>query len=159
MKCGGPNHDGGRLDILVVAMQTGDFDRSRQVSELLELDTRTRVGFMSTGMRQKLALSVVLGLRTPLLILDEPTANLDPTVRGAVLQLVMEARDNGRTVMFSSHVLSEIEETCDRVVFLRHGLLAHELKMGELFQRHRITATSNGSVITIPNELKDQVQV
>ena len=125
----------------------------------MELDTKRRVGFMSTGMRQKLALSVVLGLRTPLLILDEPTANLDPTVRGAVLQQVMEARDDGRTVIFSSHVLSEIEETCDRVVFLRNGLLAHELTMGELFQRHRITATSNGSEIAIPAELKDQVEV
>jgi ABC-2 type transport system ATP-binding protein len=137
----------------------GDFDRSRRVSELLELDTRTRVGFMSTGMRQKLALSVVLGLRTPVLILDEPTANLDPTVRGAVLQLVMDARDQGRTVVFSSHVLSEIEETCDRVVFLRHGLLAHQLTMRELFQRHRITATSTGSKISVPVDLQDRVEV
>ena len=137
----------------------GDLQRSREIADLMELDTKRRVGFMSTGMRQKLALSVVLGLRTPLLILDEPTANLDPTVRGAVLQQVMEARDDGRTVIFSSHVLSEIEETCDRVVFLRNGLLAHELTMGELFQRHRITATSNGSEIAIPAELKDQVEV
>ncbi len=137
----------------------GVLQRSREVADLLELDTKRRVGFMSTGMRQKLALTVVLGLRTPLMILDEPTANLDPTVRGAVLQQVMEARDDGRTVIFSSHVLSEIEETCDRVVFLRHGLLAHELTVGELFQRHRITAISNGSEILIPDELKDQVEV
>lgn len=137
----------------------GDLNRSRHVADLLELDTKCRVGFMSTGMRQKLALSVVLGLRTPLLILDEPTANLDPTVRGAVLQLVMDARDEGRTVIFSSHVLSEIEETCDRVLFLRRGLLAHQLIIGDLFQRHRITAASHGQVISIPEALEDCVNV
>ena len=87
---------------------------------------------MSTGMRQKLALAVVLGLDTPLLILDEPTANLDPTIRGIVLELVLDARDAGRTVIFSSHVLSEIEETCDRVAFLRRGRLAHQLAISEL---------------------------
>ena len=137
----------------------GNLNRSREVADLLELDTSRRVGFMSTGMRQKLALSVVFGLTTPLLILDEPTANLDPTVRGAVLQLVLDAQDEGRTVIFSSHVLSEIEDTCDQVVFLRQGLLAHQLRMRDLFQRHRITADSNGSKIEVPAELRDRVEV
>jgi ABC-2 type transport system ATP-binding protein len=101
---------------------------------------------MSTGMRQKLALAVVFGVDTPLLILDEPTANLDPTVRGNVLNLVMDAKRSGRTVMFSSHVLSEIEDTCDRVAFLRKGKLAHRLNMKDLYQRHRITAQLNQTV-------------
>lgn len=118
----------------------GDLTRSREVAERLELDTRRRVGSMSTGMRQKLALSVVLGLQTPVIILDEPTANLDPTVRAEVLKLVVEARQAGRTVLLSSHVLGEIEDTCQRVVFLRHGHLVKELAMADLFQRHRITA-------------------
>lgn len=121
----------------------GDFDRSKSIAEQLELDTRRQVAFMSTGMRQKLALSVVLSCHTPLMILDEPTANLDPTIRAVVLNLVMEARDAGRTVLMSSHVLSEIEETCDQVAFLRRGRLVHELVMSDLFQRHRITATGN----------------
>ncbi|KAA1257689.1 putative ABC transporter ATP-binding protein YbhF [Rubripirellula obstinata] len=119
---------------------SGNLDRSLEVAEILELNTRTRVAFMSTGMRQKLALAVVFGVDTPLLILDEPTANLDPTVRGNVLNLVMDAKRVGRTVMFSSHVLSEIEDTCDRVAFLRKGKLAHRLAMKDLYQRHRITA-------------------
>ena len=140
----------------------GDLDQSRRVAELLELDTTRRVGFMSTGMRQKLALSVVFGVNTPLLILDEPTANLDPTVRGEVLNLVLAARDQGRTVIFSSHVLSEIEDTCDRVVFLRRGLLAHSLTMHDLFQRHRITAALVGPEIDesqIPEALRDRIEI
>ncbi|MCC9602919.1 ABC transporter ATP-binding protein [Stieleria sp. JC731] len=116
----------------------GDYQRSRDIADDLELDTRRHVGMMSTGMRQKLALAVVLAPPTPLLILDEPTANLDPSVRATVLRYVMDAHQAGRTVMFSSHVLSEIEETCNRVAFLRRGRLARELVMSELFQRHRI---------------------
>ncbi len=137
----------------------GDLQRSRNVADRLELNTKTRVAFMSTGMRQKLALAVVLGPQTPLLILDEPTANLDPTVRAAVLQCVLEARDEGRTVMLSSHVLSEIEETCNRVAFLRRGRLVHELQMIDLAQRHRMTATTVGDSINVPPELSDRVTV
>ena len=80
---------------------------------------------MSTGMRQKLALAVVLATEAPLLILDEPTANLDPTARAEVLTLVREAQAAGRTVLFSSHVLSEVEETCDRVAILHRGSLVY----------------------------------
>ena len=138
---------------------SGNLERSAEIADLLELQTRRRVAFMSTGMRQKLALAVVLGLRTPLLILDEPTANLDPTIRATVLDLVIAARDQGRTVMFSSHVLSEIEETCDRVAFLRHGKLAHELCMRELFQRHRVTALAQQDLIEVPLEWKDRIVV
>jgi len=137
----------------------GNEQRSHEIAERLELQTRRRVGFMSTGMRQKLALSVVLGLDTPLLILDEPTANLDPTIRASVLGLVLQARDDGRTVMFSSHVLREIEDTCDRVAFLRKGKLVHQLTMADLFQRHRITAQPPASPLSVPDEYRERVTV
>lgn len=154
-----PRHmrGGGVLKFFAEMHPAGDLERSLEVADRLELQTRRRVGFMSTGMRQKLALSVVLGLATPLLILDEPTANLDPTIRAAVLDLVLSARDQGRTVIFSSHVLSEIEDTCDRVAFLRHGKLAHELTMNDLFQRHRITARQPAELVHVPEQFKDSV--
>ena len=154
-----PRHmrGGGVLKFFAEMHPAGNLERSLEVADRLELQTRRRVGFMSTGMRQKLALSVVLGLATPLLILDEPTANLDPTIRAAVLDLVVAARGAGRTVIFSSHVLSEIEETCDRVAFLRHGKLSHELTMTDLFQRHRITARKPDAVIQVPEQFKGVV--
>ena len=156
-----PRHMNGRgvLRFFSQLHSSGDLERSHQVAERLELDLRRRVGFMSTGMRQKLALAVVFGPRTPLLILDEPTANLDPTVRGVVLDLVIEAQAEGRTVILSSHVLSEIEQTCCRVAFLRRGLLAHQLRMSDLFQRHRITGRSTAAKISIPPEFADRVTV
>jgi ABC-2 type transport system ATP-binding protein len=138
---------------------SGDLERSQRIADRLELETRRHVAFMSTGMRQKLALSVVLALDTPLLILDEPTANLDPTIRAIVLDLVTEAREAGRTVIFSSHVLGEIEQTCDRVGFLRRGHLARKLIMSELFQRHRITAFSETSAVEIPETWRDRISM
>ncbi len=138
----------------------GDWDRSMAVADTLELDLRRHVAFMSTGMRQKLALAVVFGPRTPLLILDEPTANLDPSVRAAVLDLIRVEHAGGRTVMFSSHVLSEIEETCASVAFLRRGRLARELRLSDLNQRHRIAGRIGaGELVEVPAELTDAVEI
>jgi ABC-2 type transport system ATP-binding protein len=112
----------------------------RRIANRLELDLSRRVAFMSTGMRQKLALAVTLAANTPLTILDEPTSNLDPTVRSEVVSMVHEARRRGRTVVFSSHVLAEVEEACDRVAILRNGRLVHVQAMPDLRRRHRIHA-------------------
>ena len=96
---------------------------------------------MSTGMRQKLALTVTLAADTELLILDEPTANLDPTVRGEVLAMVLEVTQQGSIVLFSSHVLSEMEEACDRVAILRSGRVVHMQTVAELRRQHRVHAS------------------
>ena len=156
-----PRHmrGGGVLKFFAEMHPRGDLQRSLEIADRLELQTCRRVGFMSTGMRQKLALSVVLGLNTPLMILDEPTANLDPTIRATVLDLVQKVRDSGRTVMLSSHVMSEIEDTCDRVAFLRHGKLARELTIADLYQRHRITAQPPAGTVSIPAEYGQRVTV
>lgn len=156
-----PRHMRGKsvLKFFAEMHPSGNLKRSLEVAEQLELNIQTRVAFMSTGMRQKLALAVVFGVETPLLILDEPTANLDPTIRGLVLKLVMQAKQAGRTVMLSSHVLSEIEETCGRVAFLRRGQLAHQLNMADLYQRHRITAKSTGVLPQSPSEIASRVHV
>ncbi|KLU03085.1 ABC transporter, ATP-binding protein [Rhodopirellula islandica] len=157
-----PRHMRGKglLEFFAEMHPSGDRKRSFDVADQLELDLSRRVAFMSTGMRQKLALAVVLGPRTPLLILDEPTANLDPTVRATVLDLVSSEQTLGRTVMFSSHVLSEIEQTCDRVAFLRKGQMAHELALEDLFQRHRVTARRTDAFpdeISIPPQLAEWI--
>jgi len=130
-----------------------------RVAERLDLDCSRQVARMSTGMRQKLALAVVLATDVPLVILDEPTANLDPTARAEVLKLVLEAREAGRTVIFSSHVLSEVEETCDRVVILRKGRLVHEQSIEQMRRSHRITARLTGDLGPVPAELDRLVRV
>lgn len=167
-----PRHMRGRavLRFFAEIQPAGDLENCLAIADRLELDLRRFVGFMSTGMRQKLAIAAVVGSRAPLLILDEPTANLDPTVRSRVLDMVSEAKRAGRTVIFSSHVLSEIEEVCDRVALLRDGRLAHQQSLHTLKARHRIVARRDRSAgltqrnedatetaIAIPPSLSDRV--
>jgi ABC-2 type transport system ATP-binding protein len=137
----------------------GSRRRSEELAKRLELDTSRRVWLMSTGMRQKLALAATLAADTPLVVLDEPTNNLDPTMRGVVMALVAEARASGRTVLFSSHVLSEVEEMCDRVGILRGGRLVHLQVMSDLRQRHRIRAKVNGPLPEPPEHLQRRLSV
>jgi ABC-type multidrug transport system ATPase subunit len=90
----------------------------------LDLDPSRRYREYSKGNKQKVGLIVALQHRPELLILDEPTSGLDPLVQQEVFKLVLEARAEGRTVFFSSHVISEVERTCDRVAIIREGRLA-----------------------------------
>lgn len=136
-----------------------NYRESIQIAERLELDLSRWVAFMSTGMRQKLALAIVLGRKSSLVILDEPTANLDPTVRGEVIKLVAEAKAAGRTVVFSSHVLSEIEDVCDRAGILRQGELVHLQDMRELMRQHRIRAKVDGDLPNVPEALMDKFEL
>ncbi|MCH7728452.1 MAG: ABC transporter ATP-binding protein [Planctomycetes bacterium] len=139
--------------------QRGNLKRALDLADRLELDTSRRVAMMSTGMRQKLALAATMSVDVPLMILDEPTANLDPTVRGTVLELVNEARSDRRTVIFSSHVLSEVEEVCDRVGILREGQLVHMQVMHELRKQHRILARVVGELPDVPESLHGQLLI
>jgi ABC-2 type transport system ATP-binding protein len=123
------------------------------------LDLSRPVAAMSTGMRQKLALAVTLAVDTPLVILDEPTSNLDPSVRSDVAQLVLDAKAAGRTILFSSHVISEVEQVCDRVLILRRGQLVHTQKIAELRRKHRIRAQLTGTLPPVPQMLNGSVSV
>lgn len=133
--------------------------RGLEIADLLELDLNRWVGLMSTGMRQKLALVVCFMADTPVLILDEPTANLDPTVRGEVIRLVAAAREKKQTVVFSSHVLSEIEDVCDRVAILKAGELVYQAPMSEIKSQHRIRAKLNGALPPLPDMVLPQIKV
>lgn len=132
----------------------GDYARALRLAERLDLDLSRLIGFMSTGMRQKLALAIALSMRVPLVMLDEPTANLDPNVRGEMLDIVREAQRAGTTVVFSSHVLSEVEETCDRAAILREGEVVHVQSMPELAARHRVRLAFEGTAPAVPAEFE-----
>ncbi|MFN2223030.1 MAG: AAA family ATPase, partial [Candidatus Promineifilaceae bacterium] len=89
----------------------------------LDLDTGRKIRDYSSGNKQKLGLVAAVMAKPDLLMLDEPTIGLDPLIQQVVLDLVSEARDEGRTVFFSSHILSEVQSVCDRVGIIREGRL------------------------------------
>jgi ABC-2 type transport system ATP-binding protein len=103
----------------------GGVDRAYQASliERFEIDPSRRFKEYSKGNKQKIGLVIALQHRPELLILDEPTSGLDPLVQQSFYALVREARGDGRTVFLSSHILSEVERTCDRVAIIRDGQL------------------------------------
>ncbi len=102
------------------------FDRAASIADsIMKLDLKRKVRTFSTGMKQKLALSQAFADPVDILILDEPTSALDPSARQDVLNLVIEARKAGQTVVFSGHVLSEVEQVADRVAIMRKGRLMH----------------------------------
>jgi ABC-2 type transport system ATP-binding protein len=113
-----------------------------------EIDLDRPLAQLSSGMKRKVALLQVLVPRAPLLILDEPTNTLDPTMRDELLGQLRRVRDQGRAVLFSSHVLSEVEQVCDRVGILQRGRLVHlqamkDLRQGRLI-RARFVCLDNG---------------
>jgi ABC-2 type transport system ATP-binding protein len=101
-------------------------DRAVALAErVMKLDLKRKVRTYSTGMKQKLALAQTFADPVQILILDEPTSALDPSARNDVLGLVAEARANRQTVIFSGHVLPEVEKVSDRVAIMRLGRLMH----------------------------------
>jgi len=93
-----------------------------------------KVRSYSSGNKRKLGLIIALMSRPELLILDEPTNGLDPLMQQIFLQLMREAREDGRTVFLSSHVLSEVQEICDRVGILRSGELKEVRTVAEMMR-------------------------
>jgi beta-exotoxin I transport system ATP-binding protein len=112
-----------------------------QLADRLGLDLDLPMGRLSRGNRQKIGLLQALFHWPTLLILDEPTTGLDPLVQDTVLQIIREARDEGRTVFLSSHVLSEVERVCDRVAIVRGGRLAALETTASLLEKRRRRVT------------------
>jgi ABC-2 type transport system ATP-binding protein len=109
----------------------------------LDLDTSKKFRQYSSGNKRKVVLIQAFMHRPRLLILDEPTNGLDPINQQTFDDLVREARDEGRTVVLSSHVLSEVEKTCSRVGIIREGRLVRVGGLAELkdIKRYEITIT------------------
>src|SRR5947209_9022319 len=91
---------------------------------------------MSTGMRQKVSIARTIVHDPPVLIFDEPTSGLDVLVARAVLQKIAELRDQGKTIVFSTHSMHEVEKLCSRVGIIHKGRLQAEGEPHELLERY-----------------------
>jgi ABC-2 type transport system ATP-binding protein len=135
-----PNLTGGEVIDLLARLRGGlDASRRADLLDRFELDPRKKCRIYSKGNRQKVALVAALASDVELLILDEPTSGLDPLMESVFQDTIREARDAGRTVLLSSHILAEVEALCDRVSIIRAGRIVESGTLAEL--RH-LTRTS-----------------
>jgi ABC-2 type transport system ATP-binding protein len=135
-----PGLTGGEVIDLLGRLRGGlDPARRAALIERFALDPAKKTRTYSTGNRQKVALIAALATDAELLILDEPTAGLDPLMEAVFRDSVQDERQRGRTVLLSSHILSEVEALCDRVTIIRAGAT---VETGTLAQLRHLTRTS-----------------
>ena len=135
-----PNLTGGEVIDLLGRLRGGlDPARRADLLERFELDPTKRCRAYSKGNRQKVALVAAFASDVELYLLDEPTSGLDPLMETVFQDVVREQRRAGRTVLLSSHILSEVEALCDRVTIIRSGRTAES---GTFDQLRHLTRTN-----------------
>ncbi len=150
-----PNFTGGQVIDLLGRLRGGlDEERRASLIDRFELDPAKRASAYSKGNRQKVALIAALASDVELLLLDEPTAGLDPLMESVFLSCIEQERKRGRTVLLSSHILSEVEALCDRVTIIRDG---RALESGTLAELRHLTRTSISAELAGPPEGLDRL--
>ncbi|MCP3014091.1 ABC transporter ATP-binding protein [Nocardiopsis dassonvillei] len=141
-----PNLTGGQAIDLLGRLRGGlDPARRRELLARFELDPTKKARAYSKGNRQKVALVAALASDAELLILDEPTSGLDPLMEAVFTECVLEAKARGRTVLLSSHILSEVEKLCDTVTIIRRG---HAVESGTLDDLRHLTRSAVRATVT-----------
>ncbi len=143
-----PNLTGGEV-IDILARLRGGVDEKRRASmlERFDLDPTKKGRSYSKGNRQKVALVAALSSDVELLLLDEPTSGLDPLMEAVFRDVVREFRQGGGTVLLSSHILSEVEQVCDRVSIIRAGV---NVESGTLTDLRHLSRTTVRATLARP---------
>ena len=146
-----PGLTGGEIIVLLGRLRGGlDPKRRRALTERFQLDPAKKARAYSKGNRQKVALIAALASDAELLLLDEPTAGLDPLMEATFRDCVTEERQAGRTVLLSSHILAEAEALSDRVTIIRAG---RTVETGTLAEMRHLTRTSVEADLAAPARL------
>jgi ABC-2 type transport system ATP-binding protein len=150
-----PNLTGGEVIDLLGRLRGGlNAERRAALLKRFDLDPARKTRTYSKGNRQKVALIAALASDAELLILDEPTSGLDPLMEAAFQECIEEERQGGRTVLLSSHILSEVEALCDRVTIIRLG---RTVETGTLAELRHLTRTSVAAELTTKPDGLDQL--
>ena len=148
-----PGLTGGEIiDLLAKLRGDGrDATRKQELIERFQLDPRKKARAYSKGNRQKVALIAALASDAELLLLDEPTAGLDPLMEEAFREAITAEREGGRTVLLSSHILSEAEALADRVTIIRQG---RAVESGSLAELRHLTRTTVDAELDAPIDVR-----
>jgi ABC-2 type transport system ATP-binding protein len=153
-----PNLSGGEVIDLLGRLRGGlDQQRRKSLVERFDLDPKKKGRTYSKGNRQKVAIVAALASNVDLLILDEPTSGLDPLMEATFQEAIQEEREQGRTVLLSSHILAEAEALCDRVSIIRDGRTVETATLTEM--RHLTRTSIIAELAGPPNGLADSDRV
>lgn len=134
-----PNLTGGEVIDLFIKLRGGNSKNRRdELIQRFDLDPAKKCRTYSKGNRQKVALIAALSTDADLYILDEPTSGLDPLMERIFQEWVMEAKAAGKSILLSSHILSEVEKLCDKVAIIRQGKI---IEKGTLKELQHLTGT------------------
>jgi ABC-2 type transport system ATP-binding protein len=111
------------LDLLAQMRGLTDFTLRKRLEHMFKLETNVYIKKMSKGMKQKLAIIAAFMHDPKILILDEPTSGLDPLMQNIFLDLILEEKNKGKTILLSSHIFEEVEKICDRAGIIKDGYL------------------------------------
>ena len=143
-----PTLSGGEVIDLLGRLRGGLDERRRaDLIERFELDPTKKGRAYSKGNRQKVALVAALSSDVELLLLDEPTSGLDPLMEAVFTECIDEFKDDGHSVLLSSHILAEVERLCDRVSIIRAG---RAVESGTLAELRHLTRTSVAAEVAVP---------
>jgi ABC-2 type transport system ATP-binding protein len=143
-----PSLSGGEVIDLLGRLRGGLNEKRRgELLEIFDLDPTKKGRAYSKGNRQKVALVAALASEVELLLLDEPTAGLDPLMEDSFRRVVSEELHNGRTILLSSHILAEVEALCDRVSIIRAGRI---VESGTLAAMRHLTRTTIEAEVASP---------
>lgn len=134
-------------------------NRIRELAVLLELNLNRKIKTLSRGNRQKVGLISALVHEPDLLIMDEPTTGLDPLIQAKFNKIIMDYKQRGKTIFMSSHLLSEVQEICDRVAFVRSGKIISIKTLTEIKADSPKTVTVHSDDKTLFHKLKNLKQV
>jgi ABC-2 type transport system ATP-binding protein len=153
-----PNLTGGEVIDLLADLRGGLVPARRaELLERFELDPTKQVRAYSKGNRQKVALVAAFASDVELYLLDEPTSGLDPLMESVFQEVVQDLRHRGRTVLLSSHILSEVEALCDRVTIIRNGRTVETGTFADL--RHLTRTTVVVETVRRPDALAAMAEV
>lgn len=150
-----PNLTGGEvIDLFASLHGNTDPAMRKKLLEMFELDPSKKCRTYSKGNRQKVALVSAFAANADLYILDEPTSGLDPLMEQVFQECVREQKNHGKTILLSSHILSEVEKLCDRVSIIREGRIMETGTLGEL--RH---LTNNTMTVETERPIENLEQI
>ncbi len=148
------NLTGGEIiDLFMKLHGGGDYEKRDYLIKRFEFDPRKKAKTYSKGNRQKVGLISALSVDSDLYIFDEPTSGLDPLMEQVFQEEVRKIKDYGKSVLLSSHILSEVERLADRVVIIRQGYIVEKGSLNELrhLTRSRVVLETEEDVFKIKN--------